>query len=106
MSTYYGYHCKTCPPVPDDTPYVEDRITADSPYWDNHGDDRLRALAQCAPELKALLDKVEQSDCSGWLELHWLGCYDSPDPMMWLMAHYGHDIELMDEYGRASPIEA
>jgi hypothetical protein len=106
MSTYWGYHCKTCPQFPDGDIVPEDAIVSLSPTWDNHGDDRLRALAQCLPEIKALHDKLTATvHAAGWLEFKWLGCYEYPDPITWLLAHVGHDIELHNEYGEAEPIE-
>lgn len=104
MSHYWGYHCKTCPDPSPEQEADEYAVTNRSHTWANHGEDSLRALALCAPELKALVDKVSGSACVGWLEFKWLGAYELPEPPEWIIEHAGHDIELMDEYGYTEPL--
>lgn len=99
MSTHWGYHCKTCPPV-DRSTHVPDTdcMDADSNAWLNHGDEILRRIAALTPHFRAIREGE-----GGWVEVNVLGA--GPWPIEWLLAHEGHDIELMNEYGDVEPIE-
>lgn len=86
MSTYWGFHCKSC----DDHSYT----------WMNHGEDELRAIAAVAPQLADL----QRAYTGSYLELGWLGGYEWPLPPQWVVDHVGHEIELFNEYGHVEPI--
>lgn len=97
MSTYWGFHCKTC--LQDDVERGEyDYTGAYSETWANHGEDALRTVAKLTPHLAV----IRETDTGGWIQVEMLG-YGSA-PISWVMEHAGHDIELHNEYGKVEPL--
>lgn len=97
MSTYWGFHCKTCPQ--DREPCNEDDQS--TPYSDhrmNHGQGALRNIANFARHFKA----IGLGDSTGYIEMRVMA-YGS-GPIYWVIEHEGHDIELHNEYGKVEPI--
>jgi len=65
--------------------------------WLNHGDEPLREIYLIAPELIKLLGKLKTIGS----EIRFTGVEThETDPIEWLSEHEGHNIVLIDEYGR------
>lgn len=83
MSVYWRYGCIDCDQDCDTTM--------------NHGDGRLRVLAETAwPGIRQLYVAMEQTEIAGWMEI---GVMGYPGIIDFLRAHDGHRIELRNEYG-------
>lgn len=91
MSTYYGYHCRTC--------------KQSSDYWLNHGDAALQEALDAWPTI--IKPAIDLGRKSGWIEvdISILGTttyvYDDT-PIGFLDCHDGHTVVLEDEYGQQS----
>lgn len=77
MSTYWGYHCKTC--------------DKNSDHWFNHGERQLEEFFIA----KTIIDKHNFK----WIELNTLSGRNAGDMHEFLDNHRGHDICLHSEYG-------
>ena len=86
MSREWGYRCKSC--------------DSESVCEINHGELLLRSLVKVYPHIKAIQD----NDKSGYIQISILG-YAWIDLVSWLDEHAGHEIELIDEYGKCEPLE-
>lgn len=78
MSTYWGYHCRTC------------NDSTENAY--NHGDDLLANLHAS----RYLIQKVKEID--KWLEVRILA--DHYGILDFLMEHKDHDMAIKNEYGQ------
>lgn len=89
MSTYWRYRCLTC--------------EKDCEYDMNHGDDRLKALAEIAwPLIRNLQSTVSDTPIGGWLVIEVMG---HSNIIGFLDTHDGHQIELRSEYGDTIPLD-
>ena len=88
MSTYWRYGCLTC--------------DQDCEFDINHGDGRLRALAEIAwPAIRQLHAAIKGSEIDGWLDIEMMGY---ANVVGFLETHDGHQIELRSEYGDCVPL--
>ncbi len=78
MSTYWGYHCRTCHDSSD--------------HWVNHGDAQLAALWDLRHCVATL-----HGNAGGTVEVELLG--HGAAPAAWVVAHWQHDVVLENEYG-------
>lgn len=84
MSTYWGYRCKT--------------DGSESEHWMNHGDRTLRDIAKLASHFKA----IREGDTTGYIEVA-VVAYGF-EPIDWVVEHLGHDVELLNEYGKSESL--
>ena len=86
MSIRWGYRC------------IQDGATSEA--WFSHGEHLLRLCASCWP----LIKELRARDTHGYLEIHRL---ISTHEEVWsfLAEHSAHDVELLNEYGDAKPLE-
>lgn len=96
MSTYWGFHCKTCPQT--EMEHEDDFRSAYSEHWMNHGEHVLRAIARLTPHFVA----IQEGDDTGYIEMSVMAYGYAP--ISWVIEHAGHDIELHNEYGKTEPI--
>lgn len=88
MSRYWGYRCK------------QDGATSDA--WFNHGERILRSCVTCWP----LIRQIGEQDTSQYIEVHIMGHLgEEGEVWSFLSEHYGHGLELCDEYGNVEPLE-
>jgi hypothetical protein len=90
MSTDYGYRCK--------------QDGAVSETWFQNGEWLLRSIVKLWPAIKQIR---EQNASGGYLEVSIMG-YSHCEYEVWefLEQHEGHVLEIQDEYGRVTQLEA
>lgn len=84
MSTEWGYKCLTCNQESEDT-------------WFNHGQDKLVEAVQVWPEIKKIQATV-------WLRVVFDSDRYLSEPFLFLAQHEGHEIVLLNEYGKTEAI--
>jgi hypothetical protein len=84
MSTYWGYHCRTC--------------HVSSASWINHGDDQLATLW----ELRHCVTTLHNA-AGGMIEVEIIGFGTAP--AWWVQTHWQHDVVLENEYGDRKDIQ-